>query len=79
MGGTFQCESRLYLNRIRSLEGVNVALDKYNLAMQKRSMLWRNSGKICVLKPITTTFESGILNVIMGPSGSGKNISSLIL
>ena len=54
------------------IRGVNVALDNYHLAIQKRSMLWRNSSKICVLKPITTTFESGILNVIMGPSGSGK-------
>ena len=51
---------------------VSVTLENYSLAIQKRNFTGRKSDNVSVLKPINTTFESGILNVIMGPSGSGK-------
>ena len=51
---------------------VSVTLEDYSLAIQKRDLTWRKRDNVTILKPINTTFESGIMNVIMGPSGSGK-------
>ena len=56
---------------------VSVTLEDYSLAIQKRDLTRRKRDNVTILKPINTTFESGILNVIMGPSGSGKTSLNL--
>ncbi|CAG8954999.1 hypothetical protein HYFRA_00008688 [Hymenoscyphus fraxineus] len=60
---------------IRSAEEtrtVDIALDKFGLAVDKRSILGQKLPRKIILHPITAQFRSGTLNVIMGPSGSGK-------
>ncbi|EEH43518.2 uncharacterized protein PADG_08138 [Paracoccidioides brasiliensis Pb18] len=54
---------------------VSILLDKYTLEIQKRSLGRRGfrSDRLSILKPISTEFQPGQLNVIMGPSGSGKS------
>jgi ABC-type multidrug transport system ATPase subunit len=57
----------------RSLEDVrtlSVNLDQLSLNIRKKGL--RKQQVIPVLKPITATFEPGVLNVVMGVSGGGK-------
>ena len=51
---------------------VSISLRKVVIDVQRRSwrLKWREGFR--VIRPLSTSFESGILNVIMGPSGSGK-------
>lgn len=59
---------------VRSAETrtVDIGLDKFGLAVDKRTILGRKLPTKTILHPITAQFRSGTLNVIMGPSGSGK-------
>jgi len=55
---------------IRTIE---ITLSNYSLDIQKRdARLWKYK-KLSILKTINTNFQPGLLNVIMGPSGSGKS------
>ncbi|EXJ95582.1 hypothetical protein A1O1_00704 [Capronia coronata CBS 617.96] len=51
---------------------VTVALDHFGLEIDRKRLFKNNTTKR-IFQPITTTFEPGVLNVIMGPSGSGKS------
>lgn len=51
---------------------VTISLDNYALEIKKRALPGRPSRTIPILRPITTQFHPGELNVIMGPSGCGK-------
>ncbi|KAL8828812.1 MAG: hypothetical protein Q9191_002369 [Dirinaria sp. TL-2023a] len=52
---------------------VDIRLSNYSLDIQKRNIRLRKIEKLSILQPINTSFEAGLLNVIMGPSGSGKS------
>ena len=58
---------------------LDVTLKGYGLCTKKRNLLRRKTSKLSLLKPIDTTFKSGILNIIIGPSGSGKTYVSSFL
>ncbi len=51
---------------------ITVTLDHFGLEVEMQRLL---RGKLIrrIFHPISTTFEPGVLNVILGPSGSGKS------
>lgn len=51
---------------------VDIALDRFALDLDKRSIIGRKLPTKTILHPVTANFQAGLLNVIMGPSGSGK-------
>ena len=52
--------------------GIRVSLENFGLEVDAARPFKRKVTK-CIFKNITTAFEPGVLNVIMGPSGSGKS------
>ena len=60
----------------RSIEEVRtltLSLREYSLNIHKRNVWMRKTMNLSILKPLSITFEPGVLNVILGPSGSGKS------
>jgi ABC-type multidrug transport system ATPase subunit len=57
------------LDRERTLD---LTLDRFSLDIEKRNLWGRKTVSLSILKPITTTFQPRVLNVIMGVSGGGK-------
>jgi ABC-type multidrug transport system ATPase subunit len=55
-----------------SVRPIVVSLEEFELAVVVKR-LFRNAIAKTILHPTTATFEPGVLNVIMGPSGSGKS------
>lgn len=51
---------------------ITVTLDNFGLEVQLKRLFGKNTTKR-ILHPVNTSFEPGVLNVIMGPSGSGKS------
>lgn len=51
---------------------VAVSLDNYALEIRKRNLFRQKSRVLTILRPITAESCPGDLNVIMGPSESGK-------
>ncbi|KAF2834804.1 ABC transporter-like protein [Patellaria atrata CBS 101060] len=51
---------------------VNIRLDEYALEIEKRKWWGTKAANLSILKPVTAEFQAGVLNVIMGSSGSGK-------
>lgn len=51
---------------------VDLGLDRFALALDKRSISGKKLPRKVILNPVDATFQAGVLNVIMGPSGSGK-------
>lgn len=51
---------------------INVDLDAFELSVISK-FLFRKEATKTILHPTTASFEPGVLNVIMGPSGSGKS------
>jgi ABC-type multidrug transport system ATPase subunit/ABC-type multidrug transport system permease subunit len=63
------------MTAVRSLDEVrtvHVSLHDYGLDVERRKSVMEKS-QIPILKHVTATFEPRVLNVIMGPSGSGKS------
>ncbi|KAJ9617388.1 hypothetical protein H2204_013854 [Knufia peltigerae] len=52
--------------------GITVTLDHFGLDLETQR-LFRGKSVKHIFRPISTQFEPGVLNVIMGPSGSGKS------
>jgi ABC-type multidrug transport system ATPase subunit len=51
---------------------VDIALNRFALDLEKRTILGKKLPTKTILHPVTATFQAGLLNAIMGPSGSGK-------
>jgi ABC-type multidrug transport system ATPase subunit len=51
---------------------IDVGLEDFALALDKRSSYGKKLPTKTILHPVTATFQAGVLNIIMGPSGSGK-------
>lgn len=52
---------------------IDVVLDDYKLKITKHNIFGKKTLGFQILKGVTTQFQAGCLNVIMGPSGSGKS------
>ncbi|EWC46649.1 hypothetical protein DRE_04136 [Drechslerella stenobrocha 248] len=52
---------------------IDVVLDDYTLGIRKKSFFGTTTLDKEILKGVTAEFQAGTLNVIMGPSGSGKS------
>lgn len=51
---------------------IDVFLEDYRLTVNKTGFFGKGKFELDILKGVSTRFESGKLNIIMGPSGSGK-------
>lgn len=51
---------------------IKVTLNRFGLEIETKRLFKKNLTKR-IFQPIDATFEPGVLNVIMGPSGSGKS------
>ena len=51
---------------------IDIQLDNYQLDIERQQPFGKQKTMQSILKPLTSTFKGGELNVIMGPSGCGK-------
>ncbi|KAI0835944.1 P-loop containing nucleoside triphosphate hydrolase protein [Hypoxylon sp. FL0890] len=65
-------KEKMNARSIHEVRAIDVGLDEFSLALDKRSPFGKKLPTKTILNPVTTTFQAGTLNVIMGPSGSGK-------
>ncbi|ORY68287.1 P-loop containing nucleoside triphosphate hydrolase protein [Pseudomassariella vexata] len=65
-------KEKMTARSIHEVRTIDVGLDKFALALDKRSTMGRKLPTKTILNPVTATFHAGQLNIIMGPSGSGK-------
>ncbi|KAI1773135.1 P-loop containing nucleoside triphosphate hydrolase protein [Hypoxylon cercidicola] len=65
-------KEKMAVKSIHEVRAIDVGLDEFSLALDKRSLSGKRLPTKTILNPVTTTFQAGTLNVIMGPSGSGK-------
>ncbi|KAF3763128.1 hypothetical protein M406DRAFT_347013 [Cryphonectria parasitica EP155] len=65
-------KEKMAARSIEEVRTIDVGLDQFALALDKRSPWGKKLPRKTILNPVTATFEAGKLNVIMGPSGSGK-------
>ncbi|KAI2627787.1 P-loop containing nucleoside triphosphate hydrolase protein [Hypoxylon sp. NC1633] len=65
-------KEKMTARSIHEVRKIDVGLDDFSLALDKRSPIGKKLPTKIILNPVTATFQAGTLNVIMGPSGSGK-------
>ncbi|KAI1139338.1 P-loop containing nucleoside triphosphate hydrolase protein [Hypoxylon sp. FL0543] len=65
-------KEKMTARSIHEVRAIDVGLDEFSLALDKRSPIGKKLPTKTILNPVTATFQAGTLNVIMGPSGSGK-------
>lgn len=65
-------KEKMTARSIHEVRAIDVGLDEFSLALDKRSLTGKKLPTKIILNPVTATFQAGTLNVIMGPSGSGK-------
>ncbi|KAM0321918.1 hypothetical protein ACHAQA_009815 [Verticillium albo-atrum] len=65
-------KEKMRAQSISEVRTIDVGLDDFALALDKRSALGKKLPTKTILNPVNTTFQAGVLNIIMGPSGSGK-------
>lgn len=65
-------KEKMTARSLAEIRAIDIGLDRFALALDKRSAWGRAQPRKTILHPVSTTFEAGKLNVIMGPSGSGK-------
>lgn len=65
-------KEKMTARSVEEIRAIDVGLNDFALAIDKKSPWGKRSPKKTILDPITTTFQAGKLNIIMGPSGSGK-------
>lgn len=59
-------KEKMVSRSIDEIRTINIGLRNYYLDIQKRGFLLRKAVKLSILKPLSTEFEPGVLNVIMG-------------
>lgn len=65
-------KEKMRAQSISEVRSIDIGLDNFALALDKRSALGKKLPTKTILNPVNTTFQAGALNIIMGPSGSGK-------
>lgn len=65
-------KEKMRAQSISEVRTIDIGLEDFALALDKRSMLGKKLPTKTILHPVNTTFQAGALNIIMGPSGSGK-------
>ncbi|KAI1082153.1 P-loop containing nucleoside triphosphate hydrolase protein [Whalleya microplaca] len=65
-------KEKMTARSFQEVRAIDVGLDRFSLALDKRSLAGKKLPTKTILHPVTATFQAGMLNVIMGPSGSGK-------
>ena len=66
-------KERIQTRSTEEARSVRITLNDYSLKIQKRNVIGRKTREIKILQPVNATFEPGVLNCILGPSGSGKS------
>ncbi|KAM0634926.1 hypothetical protein ACHAPW_002229 [Verticillium nonalfalfae] len=65
-------KEKMRAKSISEVRTIDVGLDNFALALDKRSVFGKKQPTKTILNPVDATFQAGVLNIIMGPSGSGK-------
>ncbi|KAK2021213.1 ABC transporter [Colletotrichum zoysiae] len=65
-------KEKMTARSISEVRTINVGLDDFALALDKRTSSGKKLPTKTILNPVNATFQAGKLNIIMGPSGSGK-------
>lgn len=65
-------KEKMNARSIQEVRAINVGLQDFALALDKRTVWGKSLPTKTILNPVTATFHAGQLNIIMGPSGSGK-------
>lgn len=65
-------KEKINARSVEEIRAIDVTLDAFTLAVDKRSPWGKKLPRITILNPISATFDAGKLSIIMGPSGSGK-------
>lgn len=65
-------KEKMSARSIAEVRAIDVGLDKFALALDKKTATGKSLPRRLIVNQISTTFHAGTLNVIMGPSGSGK-------
>ncbi|KAI1849617.1 hypothetical protein JX266_004566 [Neoarthrinium moseri] len=65
-------KEKINARSIQEVRAIDVGLDDFALALEKRTSLGKKLPMKTILNPVNATFRAGQLNIIMGPSGSGK-------
>ena len=65
-------KEKMKTRSISEVRTIDLGLDKFALALDKKTLSGKKLPRKMILSPVTATFQAGVLNVIMGPSGSGK-------